>query len=203
MIPLAVIPLVFSSLERFSVLIFFFYRCVTSSKIFAKFCLKQISWLVCVHFGIRPKSVFIQFESLSFVKLFFGKGCRLSFRFVSMSFFRQQFSSNVIGKFHCLHRYYTAIWKFIRVHVQPITTHQTEATWLKKTECPMNLTSMEGTGWPPKTIHIFNVHKHFKSRWNCLNQGNVFRISLNVTDTLAPFYLCSFPSIFLNIFNES
>lgn len=76
---------------------------------------------------------------------------------------------------------------------------KTKASWLKKMECQMNLTSMEGVGRPPKTIDIFNVHKHFKSRWNCLNQGNVFEISLNVTDTFASFHLYSFPLNNLNI----
>lgn len=108
----------------------FFFRCVTSSKMFAKFFLKQISWLARFHFGIWPKSVFIQFESLSVVKLFFGKGCRLSFLLVSICCFffsRQQFSSNVLGKLYCLHCFYTVIFKFTRAHVQPIIIHQTEA----------------------------------------------------------------------------
>lgn len=151
---------------------------------------------------IWPKSVFIQFESLSFVKLFFGKGCRLSFPFrfnllflfFSATIFQQCARKTWLSSLflHCNMQIYT----------RPRTAnHHTpnRSSWLKKTECQLNLSSMEGMGWPPKAIHIFSVHKHFKSRWNCLNQGNVLTISLNVTDTFAPIHLCSFLLNILNI----
>lgn len=86
----------------------------------------------------------------------------------------------------------TAICKFCtrtRTTNSPYT--KTKASWLKKIECQMNLTWMEGMGWPPKTI--LQCVQTFG-----LNQGNVFGISLNVTETFAPLHLYSFP---LNIRN--